>query len=37
VAEASGQKKACRFRAVLPWLLVVLLLVVVTGLGIARE
>ncbi|XP_056443414.1 C-type lectin domain family 2 member B-like [Gadus chalcogrammus] len=37
VAEASGQKKACRIRAVLPWLLVVLLLVVVTGLGIALK
>ncbi|CAL8387291.1 unnamed protein product [Boreogadus saida] len=37
VAEASGQKKACRIRAMLPWLLVVLLLVVVTGLGIALK
>ncbi|XP_056445241.1 uncharacterized protein LOC130381593 isoform X2 [Gadus chalcogrammus] len=37
VAKVSGQKKAYRIRAVLPWLLVVLLLVVVTGLGIALK
>ncbi|CAL8387289.1 unnamed protein product [Boreogadus saida] len=37
VAKVTGQKKACRIRAVLPWLLVVLLLVVVTGLGIALK